>query len=247
MNELRTKIEEAITHNRVVMHSRLYFVTRTVLFIAALVLALGTALFLASAVIFAFRANALHLLPFFGPRGWAALFFSLPWLLLVSAVSMFALLIVLSQHFKVSYTRPIAYTFLTSIVAVAVGGIVLAHTTIHERAYEQARQPNGLPFAGPLYRAAIGDRPDVHVGIISNLSGSSFVLQRRDGQTTTIVLTDDTRIHPTLLLANDMLVLVMGDAQSGTVTALGIRPAEKQGVLFPNDLRKPPKPPLPQQ
>lgn len=247
MDTLQKKIKDAIEKNEVSMHSRMYIYGRTLLWTSATILMFGTVLFFVSALIFVFRANGLHLLPFFGSRGWMALFFSLPWLLLGVVAIVSVLLFTLSRHYAFVYKRPLVHTLLAGIVVLACGGVLIAYTTLHERAYERAHNQHGLPIAGPLYRGAIGDRPDVHVGIVSELTPDSFVLNRRDGQKTTIIIEGTTLMHPELQLAEDMLVVVMGDAVEDTVHALGVRPAEKKGVLFPKDMRQKnvPSPPLP--
>ena len=233
LKKMSDKVLEAINTDAVVMRSRYYFMARSALWILGVVLAFGLTLYLISFAAFVFRGNGLHLLPSLGAGGWLNLFISLPWILLLVVFVVFVLLQILSTHFSFVYKRPLVHSILTSIFILVIGGVAIGQTQLHDRAYELS-QERRLPIAGPLYRDAIRDRGDVHIGVVENLTETGFTLATRDGERYTVKTTDATRTPPNGV-AEGAMVLVVGAEEGSTIEAHGIRP-------FAGDARKPPFP-----
>jgi len=232
IKDLSAKVLETIKSDNVTMHSRYYFMARSTLWTLGLILAFSVTLYIVSFIAFVFRGNGLLLLPALGGHGWFVLFMSLPWLLLVLVFGIFVVLQLLSMHFSFVYKRPLVHTILGSIFLLVVSGVLLAQTTIHERVYEMS-VGRKLPFAGQFYAHALLDRDDSHVGLLTTFDKetASYVFERRDGGSFTVVVTEETRLPPFALEFN-FPVLVLGEIENGVINALGIRPFAPNTVLL---------------
>jgi len=233
IKNIREKVLHAIIADNVTMHSRYYFLARTTLWVLGSILAFGTALFLISFIAFVFKGNALYLLPNLGPHGWLTLFISLPWIILLLVFAVFVILQVLSTHFSFVYKRPLVHTILGSIFILIVGGLAIAQTNLHERAFELS-QGNKLPIAGDFYRKALVDQDNLHVGVVHLLEDASqFVLESRDGGLYTVLLSENTRMPSTTVLMEDAFIVVMGESEDDKISAIGIRPFDIGRAAFP--------------
>ena len=231
LDTMKEKVLTAIETRNVSMRSRSYFLIRTALWIAGTLLVFVLTLYLTSFAAFVFRGNGLHLLPQLGPQGWGTLLLSLPWLVLLSLFVVFVILQILSTHFSFVYKRPLVHTILGSIFILVIGSVAIAQTALHERAYRLSEEGR-LPFGGPLYSGAMHDRDDMHIGTITTLTDSSFILAHRNGETYHVIITDTTRL-PRRTLENGDVVIVLGDDEDDVITAFGIRPFRPGDALLP--------------
>jgi len=231
LKNMQEKVLEAIQADEVTMRSRYYFIARSALWIIGTLLAFSLALYLISFVAFIFRGNGLSMLPHLGAGGWLNLFISLPWILLLGVFVVFLLLQILSTHFSFIYKRPLVHTALGSIFILVISGIAIGQTALHDNAYRYS-QEHGTPFAAKLYKGAIRDRGDVHVGVLERTEEETFVLTNRNGETYTVLITEATQMPPSGI-ATSSTVIVIGPSDEDTITAVGVRPFDEKRPVFP--------------
>ncbi len=220
LNNLKETVLKAIEEDKVSMHSKLYFLSRSALWALGFLLTLTLTIYLISFITFIFRGNSLHLLPQLGPGGWFNLFVSLPWVLLLIVFSVFVLLQVLSTHFSFVYKRPLVHTLLASIFLVVIVGVAIAQTSFHERAYERHKE-------GFMYKGALKDKGEIHIGRVTQINGAGFNIRNREGETYIVSVTPTTKMPP-FKISTSTIMIVMGAEDNGVITAVGIRPVQKQ-------------------
>ena len=242
LKDMSEKVLQAIKTGNVSMHSRYYFFARSALWILGVILVFSLTLYLMSFITFVFRGNALSALLAFGSHGWLVLLTSLPWLLLLATFAIFVALQLLSLHFSFVYRRPLVHTALASIVVLVAGSALMAQTTLHEHAYELSRERR-LPIAGPIYRIAIGDRDDRHIGIITAMNDEVFTIRGRDGEVFYVNIATSTRIPRgrDFAFATGTPIVVFGDLDNDDdIDAVGIQPLDRCPTPFHCDREKPP-------
>ncbi|MEK7631401.1 MAG: hypothetical protein AAB445_00840 [Patescibacteria group bacterium] len=224
--DLRKHIEAAINTGRVHMRPRWHFVLRAIVRIAAVVLTSLIALYLVSFVLFTLRASGVGVLTGFGWRGMIAYVTSLPWLIIVVTLSLLVLLEIGIRRFGIGYRRPIAYTLLGMLMALAVSGVMLTQTNLHTR-WDAAAADQHLPIFGGLYRG-FGPRSQhaATAGTIIRIHPNAFSLQGDDGTLYTVTYNTNTRLPQPEAIAVGEHVIVGGDVEGTTITAFGIRPTQ---------------------
>ncbi|MDP2789777.1 MAG: hypothetical protein Q8O51_01480 [bacterium] len=223
--DLRKHIESAINTGRVHMRPRWHFVLRAIIRVAAVTLTGLVVLFLVSFVLFTLRASGVGVLTGFGWRGMIAYVTSLPWLIIVITLSLLVLLEIGIRRFGIGYRRPIAYTLLGILFALAVGGVILARTNLHTR-WDTAATDQRLPVVGGLYRG-FGPRAQhaVTQGVILETTMSGFTLQADSGETYMVTVEKSARIPTPEAITPGARVMVGGDVKNSTINAFGVRPA----------------------
>jgi len=233
MNDIKNNIMKAIKADEVTMRSRLFFMTRTALWLSGILVVLSATLFLGSFVIFLLRGNGLLEVAHFGTPGIVAVLFSLPWLTILGVIILAVTLEILAKHFAFVYKKPLVYSLLGVLLVIILGAVLVAQSSIHERVFELNRE-HPLPGVGPLYEGAMRDIDDVRIGIIQSIDEDSLVLVTRGGETFEIVLTPETRMPPRPLSEGEVVVVMTDESSEvGTTTALGLRPLDKERTLLP--------------
>ena len=237
MNTLKQAVMKTIEAGSVSMHSRMHFIIRGMLSVAGLIFLLGVSLFLVSFIVFLLRANGLLSIAHFGIEGAGPLLFSLPWVVLLGAVLVFVMLELLASHFSFVYKRPLIYSILGGGVVVVFGGVLIAHSTIHEQMF-RFNEMRPLPGINYIYRQALFTPEGVFVGVISTSSNSFIDIDTRNGSSTRINILERTRRPSTAFMAGDAVV-VMTKKENGVISAIGIRPIEKNRALLHKKDRRP--------
>ncbi len=230
MNNLKHTVMNTIKAGNVSMHSRMHFIIRSTLLITGFVLLFAASLFLVSFVIFLLRTNGLLGIAHFGMDALGSLLFSLPWLILLLAVLVFITLELLASHFSFVYKRPLVYSILGGSVVVVCGGVLIAHSTIHEQMF-RLNELRPIPGINYMYKQALFTPEGVLVGIISSSSSSFIDIDTRGGSSTRVTVLEKTRRPPMPFAVGDAVV-VMTKKENGSITAIGIRPIEKQRALL---------------
>ncbi len=232
LETLATRVISEIKQENISMHSRLYFMFRTSLWVLAIVFIFAATLYLVSLITFIISGNALGGLAFFGMRGFVIMLHSLPWLLILAVASLILLLEFLSSHFRFMYKRPFVYSLLAFLTILIVGGTLLAKTTLHKRAFKLTESYN-LPIAAPLYHGyALRHSEHMHIGVIEQIVGNEILITTRDGNTVTILIQKSTKRPSRVVLEDGMTVMVVGKKDGTTIIAEGIRPLERGKTLF---------------
>ncbi len=232
LETLASRVIKEIKQENISMHSRIYFMFRTSLWVLSIVFISAATLYLVSLIAFIISGNALSGLTFFGMRGFVIMLHSLPWLLILAVASLILLLELLGSHFRFMYKRPFVYSILAFLTILIVGGTLLAKTTLHNRVFKLT-EGNNLPIAAPLYHGyALRHSEYMHIGTIKEIVGNKILITTRDGDSVTVLIQKSTRRPPRAILENGMTVMVVGEKKGTTITADGIRPLERGKTLF---------------
>ncbi len=239
MNNLKQAVMDTIKTGNVSMHSKMHFIIRGTLLVAGFILLLAVSLFLVSFVVFLLRTNGLLGIAHFGMDGLASLLFSLPWLILLLVILVFITLELLASHFSFVYTRPLVYSILGGSIVIVCGGVLIAHSTIHEQMF-RLNEIRPIPGINYIYKQALVTPEGVLIGIISSSSASFIDITARNGSSTRVAVIEKTRRPPIPFTAGDSVV-VMTKKENGVITAIGIRPIEKNRALLHKKDNRPEK------
>lgn len=235
-------IIEKIKKGEIKMKPKWHFALKTLLVILSTIVASLFILYLISFIFFSLRLSGLWYLPKFGFRGLGPLLFSLPWLLLLSAILLIVVLEILVRRFSFVYRRPILYTVLGIIILVLLGGFLINKTHMHPALFQRAEKGH-LPIVGPMYRGyGMPNLEDVHRGVVSEITDDGFVLQDQNGQLFT-VSTSSTRFPFKQKIQKDDAVIVLGKAENDSIKAVGVRVVDDEFRPFMrNDMPRMPIP-----
>jgi hypothetical protein len=184
------KIIETIRSGKTKMRSRAYF------FMQAALAALGAAflflliLFIVTFIIFVLQENGGFFAANFGPAGWSVFLSSLPWSIFLLSLALLLVLWLLLRRYSVVYHRPFLYTLLFLIVVISITAVFLFPSSIHGGIFRYASR-NQMPVVAGVYEfettpiSGIG----IYRGQVVTRATSSFVLEDRMGQTSTVFVT----------------------------------------------------------
>lgn len=226
------QVLDKIKSGDVKMHSKSYFVLKTILFILGTILALTFTLFIVSFIIFILRANGILFLPGFGFRGFGAFFTSFPWILLAVAVLFIVVLELFVKRFKFGYRNPFLYSVIGIVAIALIGGFIVAQTQFHGKLFNNS-QVRGLPIAGHLYKR-YGTRPirNVYIGTVLEETDDGFKMETREGDKFSVIISPDTFFPHGRNIQDDDIVIVMGKRNNGVIEASGIRVFENGSDIF---------------
>lgn len=232
-NTVSENVLQRIADERISMHSKYYFVAKSGLWILGTIVLFGLTLYLLSFIEFVYRTNGLSSLPSLGSKGWLVLLTSLPWLLIVGMLGIFVILQVLSTRFSLVYKRPLVHTTLASVVILVAGTTLIAHSTLHEQVLRVSHD-RGLPIAGPLYRSYTADRSDRHIGVVTKVDEMLYTVTSRTGDIYVVKVATSTRVpRSAAAIATGTPIIVIGELDDDVIEAHGIRPLDRQPVMFP--------------
>jgi hypothetical protein len=220
--KIHQEIIGKIKNGEVTMHSRQYWVWRAVLWALALAL-LGLALvFMVSFVIFSLKSSGVWDLPSFGARGVRDFFAFFPWLFVPAVLLFLWLMERFVRQYAFAYRLPVLYSALGLIAVIVAASVAILLTPLHNRLYIFAHG-GGLPFGG-IYRYYPDMHPDdFYVGRLVYASSSGCTLMERDGKLIDVSINGSTRVYDQPKLNIGDFVEVVGDEQSGKLTAIAIR------------------------
>ena len=190
-------------------------------------------LFLISFISFNLRASGLWFLPNFGFHGFGIFLGSLPWILIISALLLIALLEIAVKRFSFVYHKPILYSLLAIVLIVFLGGFIIDQTPLHSKLFLKAKEGK-LPLAGPMYQGfGMPEFHNVHRGIVSEITENGFILETPQNQKLTIIINSKTKTAPDFEVKEGDEVVVFGEKSDSTVNALNIRKIDDNLELFP--------------
>lgn len=232
MGSISDKVFNRIKKEQIKMRPKIYFILRAVLVILFTLLVVFFVLFLVSFILFNLRASGAWFLPRFGFPALGIFLKSLPWLLILIALILIAVLEILIKRFSFAYRRPILYSILVIIIFTLIGSFVINRTHLHSDFFWKA-QERKLPMMGGFYRDFGMPRlGEVHYGIISDMIDNGFYLEMPKGEILTILATS------TDAKKGDR-VIILGKRDDGTVRALNIRRVDEQFEIFQRRPRMP--------
>lgn len=228
-NPLKAKVLAAIEGGKVTMRPKWHFVLKTALAAAGLVFLSLTLVYLLSFIIFAMRENGAWYVTPFGLRGLRAFLMAAPWLLILVALAILAILEVLVRRFSFAYRRPLLYSVLLVLALVIVSSFAVARTPLHSGLMRNAEQRR-LPFGGEFYRGYAGqdDDDDVHPGLVSGFIDEGFELVTLHEGTLPVLVVPSTKFVPDARIRIGDRVIVFGPLDEGRIHAFGVRDLQVQ-------------------
>jgi len=240
-NSVRAQVLDQIKDGSVKMRSRAYFVLRTVLYILGAVLVLLLAIFLESFILFSVQRTGAWFMPGFGFSGWGIFLTSFPWVLLLLVLLFVFILEALVAHFHFSYSKPVVYTILSLVGIVVAAGFFLRASSLHNFLLDKSYEGN-LPLAGPMYQhyAAEGDER-ILIGELQAVTENEVTIRTVEGEILQVRIDEQTRMGRGVEYLEGTVVAIIVDYDNEQMTALGIRPVNRQFDSFsPRNLHRGP-------
>jgi len=186
--EITDQVIGFINEGQVKVRPKWQLLAKSGLLILLCVLLVVIVFYLESFIFFSLRHTGVIFLPSFGPRGWLAFLFYLPWLLIIASLVLILALEVLLRRYSLTYHRPLLYSLLALLVGAGFVGYLLA--PCHQPVYQVARD-NRLPVAGDIYRSLDQHNlSGIRRGVMVSVSGTNFVIQHFDGATSSVIMGD---------------------------------------------------------
>ncbi|MEK7545473.1 MAG: hypothetical protein AAB554_00175 [Patescibacteria group bacterium] len=222
-NSLKTKVLAAIESGKVTMRPKWHFLLKTALIAAGVVFLTLTLVYLVSFIIFAMRESGAWYLTPFGLRGLQAFLTAAPWLLILVALAIFAILEVLVRRFSFAYRRPLLYSVIGILALVTLSSFGVARTPLHSDLMRHAERRR-MPIGGGFYRGyGMKDVRDVHPGFVVRLLGGGFEIDTYRGGVVPVLVTPSTEFVPGGRISVGDHVIVFGPSDEGRIHAFGVR------------------------
>ncbi|HJV33041.1 MAG TPA: hypothetical protein VJ694_03370, partial [Patescibacteria group bacterium] len=181
--------------------------------------------YLLSFIIFAMRENGAWYVTPFGLRGLRAFLMAAPWVLILVALAILAILEVLVRRFSFAYRRPLLYSVLGVLALVTLSSFAVARTPLHASLMRDADRRQ-LPIGGGFYRGyGHDDAEDVYPGFVTRLIGEGFELAADDGDGDglPVLIAPSTKFVPEGGVEIGDRVIVFGPLAEGRIHAFGVR------------------------
>lgn len=220
---LTGKALEKIKSGQVKMRPKAHFILKTALATFGFILIILFVLYLISFIVFTLRMSGIWFAPGFGFYGIKIFLFSLPWLLILTAIILILILEILIKYFSFAYRRPILYSILGIIALALLGSFVIGQIKIHPYLFKKS-QERDLPIAGKFYRDfGAGKFRNAHRGVISEITDNGFFIETRHNEILEIIITSETRFPFGKDIKENDSVMILGERDNDTVRAFGVR------------------------
>lgn len=224
-DEIKQTIMRSIRSGDLHMRPRWHFILKSALFALGVLIFVLALAYAVSLVVFFLERSGAWFVPAFGGRGWIEFFRSIPWLLII-LIALFAIVLeILVRRYSFAYRKSILTTGAVVLAIVFVGGFVISLTPLH-RDLEIIARRHLLPEPlGSMYRPPFRMRDEsIFRGVVASSSGTGIAIVDRNGGTTTVLITNSTRLPYGRHFEEGTTVVVVGDrVATGTVQAFGIR------------------------
>ena len=233
-NNIEKEVSEKIKSGDIKMKSRSYFVLRTILLIAVIVILALFVIYLISFIIFSLHTSGVWFLPSFGFHSIGILFSSLPWLLILLSIVLILALEVFAERISFVYHRPVMYSLIFIIVAVILASVLVGMTSFHSGLFESAYDQH-LPVIGQFYRSFGTPRiHNVHNGVVTKLTYNGFAIETPNGETFNVILNSkNLSALQTTIKVGDTIVVV-GNKNGNTIQATDVSKIQEDSNLFPS-------------
>jgi len=158
------------------MHSRRYFVAKTILAIVGAICLFFILLFVVSFIIFILQENGGLFATTFGPGGWLTFFYALPWSFLLLSIALILVLWLLLRRYAIIYHQPFIYILLFLIVIVSLTLFFLSASAIHGGIMRYTSR-NQIPLVSGVYEFETTPMNGMYRGQVMFLATSSFVIE----------------------------------------------------------------------
>lgn len=210
----REDVLSAIKAGKVKMRSRSYFVFWGGVFVLTV---LTLTLIFLYFVVLAFAVVDLASLWFatsFGPAGFTAFIWSVPWIVLLVIGSALLVIQALIRRYPIVYQLPLAISLILLLIFGVLGGLLLrlVETTIIER-------PIIDPF---VHRGLLESGSQVAHGVVLGITDLGFVLETSTGELA-VVMDEKTTVEFGLSISSGDEVLVFGQRNKEIFHAVGVK------------------------
>lgn len=223
---IEKNVMSAIKSGKVFMRSRAHFLLKSAGAVLGVLFILGALLYVVSFILFMLRVNGVLAFPSFGLPGLLVLFSSLPWLLILLALVLIAILEVLSKKFSFVYRQPVLYSLVAIVALVGGIGILVDKTPFHVQtaSFLERHQFPGGRF---LYEQVGAVRfRQAGAGIVVEIGDDGFVIEDPRGNRIVVATSSETRFPGEDQIDIDDRVVILGrrNLETDIIEALGILP-----------------------
>jgi len=214
---------KTIKDGDVQMHSKRFFLSKSILSIIAIVFVALTVLFIGSFILFMTELAEAWELTEHGSRGILHFITSLPWIIVGLGLLLIGILATLIQKYRFAYHKPIVASTSIIVLFSAIGGLAVAKTSFHEKV-ENRIKAGKFNMAAPLYRKAQEHKPaQLFVGTITEIEEDGFEMETRNDEEYEIIITNKTKKHPDYVPQVDDRISVFGKSSDEKIEAIGIK------------------------
>lgn len=221
MESQENAVINTIKSGEIRMHSRSYFIARTLLAVVSAVLVFFFILFISTFIIFALQENGGFFATGFGPVGWLIFLGSLPWSLLLLSIALILVLWLLLRRYAIVYHQPFLYILLILIVVISLACFFFSAGAIHGGIYRYVSR-NPIPVVTGVYEFETAPMNGIYRGEVVMLATSSFVLEDALGQTSTVFIIPAASSELEELGPGDYVIIYGRGVATATIQASGV-------------------------
>lgn len=225
--QFNKEILSQIKERKVEMKPHWIFILRTILGVLGAILVSLCLVFLVSFIFFGLRKSGVMLAPGFGPQGFFLFMMSLPWVLILISAAFLIVLQILINKYAFIYKKPIIYSVLGIVALTTLISFILPSFAFHNSIFKAYKPERGMemPPVGRFYRSfGVPHPPDLVRGVVLEFSTGTLIVVTDDGVTSSVMLSNFTKISPGTILGSGEELLIFGPrSTSGVIRAFGIR------------------------
>lgn len=218
---IKENVLKAIESGHLKMRPKWKFVTGAALVMASIAAGALVTLFVSSFIVFMLRKNGVWFVPDFGREGLGTFITSLPWLLVVVAAILIALLEILIRRYSFAYGRPVLYSALGVILIMLIGGLGIGLSSFHEDLFERTERGE-MPFGAPWYQHFMQQPDNVTVGTITAILGGGYEIEGPRDEIFTVSVTAQTKLPMENNLKVGDNIVILGIRAGHSIQAVAI-------------------------
>ena len=229
-NNIGETITEKIREGKIKMKSKAYFILRTLLLSASIIILLLFLVYLLSFIIFELRISGIWFLSQFGLSGIRMLLSSLPWFLIIISITMIVLLEFFAEKVEFVYKQPALYSLLGIIAVTITASFFIGTSPLHQTLL-QAAEEGRLPLVGAFYQKyGALEFEDFHHGMVSEIQEDGFNMVTPRGER--VFISVDQKFKDTLKAGNP--ILIIGKKQGHRIKASQFLKTNEDNRFFRN-------------
>jgi hypothetical protein len=228
----KNEILEKIKKGKVKMKPRSYFILRTIVFVLGLIFAFLFAIFLASFIVFTLRASGAWYFPAFGFRGLGLFLTSFPWVLLIFAILLIAVLEIFARKFSLVYRKPLLYSILGIVVIIVLIGFAVGQTSMHSQLFRSV-QEGKLPIMGLMYKGNLMEPShNACIGEVVEVTDSGFQVETVKGESVGVIVSSETYLPSDEKIEEGELIMIMGERENSIIKAFKVIKIKKGKEIY---------------
>jgi low affinity Fe/Cu permease len=213
------KILDKVKSGQIKMRPSSYFVLKTILAVAVILIVAASVLFLISLIFFNLKASGVWYLPRFGFPALGPYIRLLPWVLILAVGVLVLVLEVLAKRFSFVYKRPLVYSLIAIALLVFMGSFILDKTPLHLSIFSSQEDP----LKNPFYRdIGMMQEKGIYRGTVLEILEQGFTIETLEDSEIEILIDKDTKLIHREGLEKEDSVVVFGEEKEGKVRAKGV-------------------------